>query len=90
MKMKTDGTMKQAQGYATLSEVRAEKAKVSRRLSKGVEKLQSDIVDSFVPDTSFFDSALPYMKYFGYAVTAYKTARMAKNVMSFLHRRKWF
>ena len=87
---KTNDAMKQVQKYNSLEELRAEKAVVSRRLNKGVEKLQSDIVDSFVPESSLLDSAVPYIKYVGYAMTAFKTARMAKNVVCFLRRRKWF
>jgi len=82
--------MKQPQIYNSLEELRADKAKVSKKLNKGVRKLQDDIVDSFVPDDSLIDSAVPYMKYVGYALTAFKTARTAKNIISFLRRRNWF
>lgn len=82
--------MKQVHRYNTLADLRADKAKVRRRLGNGVNKLQSDITESFVPDSSLLDSAIPYVKYVGYALTAFKTARNVKNLIGFLRRRGWF
>jgi hypothetical protein len=89
-RMKTNDGMRQVQKYNTLDELRAEKAEVSRRLGKGVEKLQSDIVESFVPENSLLDSAFSYIRYVGYAMTAFKTARTVMNAIAFMRRRKWF
>ena len=78
------------QSYHSLEELRADKLIVSRRLRKKVGKLQSDITESFTPDRSFIDSSIPYMKYVGYALTAYKTARTVKKIVDFARRRNWF
>jgi len=80
---------KQKQQYMTLAELRADRQKVGKKLNKQLEELQEDITNSFLPDDSYLDSSVPYMKYIGYGLTAYKTAKTVKKVFDFIHRRSW-
>ncbi|MCR5313902.1 MAG: hypothetical protein K6E54_09765 [Bacteroidaceae bacterium] len=75
--------------YMTLAELRADKDVAYAKLNKEVKQLQDDIVDSFLPERSYLDSSIPYMRYVGYGLTAYKTAKTVKKIFDFIHRRSW-
>ena len=80
---------KEKMQYLTLEELRADKRKVGRKLSTELTQLQDDVVSSFLPERSYIDSTVPYMRYVGYGLTAYKTAKTVKRLFDFVHKRNW-
>ena len=75
--------------FSSLEELRQEKGQVEKCLSIELTKFQKDVVDSFMPERSYIDSSIPYMRYIGYGMTAYRTAKVVKNIFDFIHRRSW-
>lgn len=75
--------------YLSLEELRSDKLKVSKRLHLQTKALKRDAVDMVLPSNNiFFTSDYSYMRYIGYAITAYKTFTTFRKISSFFRRRR--
>ena len=82
MKMKTKSV------YLSLEELRADKDKLSRSLRRQSKALKRDAVDVVLPSNNvFFNSDYSYMRFIGYAITAYKTYTAFRKVARFFTKR---
>ena len=73
--------------YSSLEQIREDKQKSLDKMDRGVERLKSDVRDCFLPSNSiFFESSNKYMKYLGYAISAYKTATNVKGIVNFFKK----
>ena len=75
--------------YLSLEELRSDKLKVSKRLHQQTKALKRDAVDMVLPSNNmFFSSDFSYMRYIGYAITAYKTFTTFRKISNFFRRRR--
>jgi|GEM_PF-998035 hypothetical protein len=75
--------------YLSLEELRSDKLKVSKRLHQQTKALKKDAMDMVLPSNNiFFTSDYSYMRYIGYAITAYKTFTTFRKISSFFRRRR--
>ena len=76
--------------YSSLEELRADKLKAKRTLSKEIRALQRDAVDCVLPsNNTFLNSDFSYLRFIGYGITAYKTYSTVRRVMGFVSSRRW-
>jgi len=75
--------------YSSLEELRSDKLKVYKRLHQQTKALKKDAMDMVLPSNNiFFTSDYSYMRYIGYAITAYKTFTTFRKISSFFRRRR--
>lgn len=75
--------------YNTLDELRRDKHKVNKALSRETEALKRDAVDMVLPSNNvFFTSDYSFMRYIGYAITAYKSYTTFRKITSFFSRKR--
>lgn len=75
--------------YFSLEELRNDKLKVTKRLRHQTKALKRDAVDMILPSNNiFFSSDYSYMRYIGYAITAYKTFTTFRKITNFFKRRR--
>jgi len=75
--------------YDSLEQLRIDKMRVSKRLDVQSKELKKDAMDMVLPsNNAFLNSDFSYMRYIGYAITAYKTFVTFRKFTSFFRRRK--
>ena len=75
--------------YFSLEELRSDKSKLSRKLRRQSKALKRDAVDVVLPSNNvFFNSDYSYMRFIGYAITAYKTFTTFRKVAAFFRKRR--
>ena len=75
--------------YNSLDELRRDKHKVNKALSRETEALKRDAVDMVLPSNNvFFTSDYSFMRYIGYAITAYKSYTTFRTITSFFSRKR--
>lgn len=76
--------------YNSLEELRRDKVRLERRLSTVAHEMEDDIVDCFLPqDRAYVNSSVPYMRYMGYGITAYKTFNVVRKLVGMIQRWRW-
>lgn len=76
--------------YNSLDELRRDKHKVNEALNRETEALKRDAVDMVMPSNNvFFSSDYSFMRYIGYAITAYKTYSTFRKITSFFSKKRW-
>lgn len=77
--------------YLSLEELRADKAKLGRRLRAELKGVQQDAVELVMPQQTmqFVNSSVPYARYIGYGLTAWRTFNTVRKVLMFVKTRKW-
>lgn len=76
--------------FSSLAELRAEKDKELKRLDTYARMISADTKDAFIPtNNQFVNSAMPYANYIGYGITAYKTFRTVKRIVSYIKSHRW-
>ncbi len=76
--------------YNSLDELRRDKHRVNRALNRETKALKRDAIDMVMPsNNAFFSSDLSFMRYIGYAITAYKTYTAFRKITSFFSRKRW-
>jgi len=74
--------------YTSLEELRLDKQRVCRELGRQSEALKRDAVDVVLPSNNMFlTSDYSYMRFIGYAITAYKTFTTFRKISNFFKRR---
>lgn len=77
--------------YNTLEELRADIRKTERRLNRDVVALEDDIKACFLPaNNEYVNSSVPYMRYVGYGITAYKTFNVVRKLVTMIKTKRWF
>ena len=80
---------KTKQMYGSLEELRRDKRKVQRSLNREAKALKTDAVDLVLPsNNAYLSSDFNYMRYIGYAITAYKTFNTVRKITGFFARRR--
>ncbi len=75
--------------YSSLEELRNDKLKVAKRLHQQTKALKKDAMDMVLPSNNiFFTSDYSYMRYIGYAITAYKTYVTFRKISNFFKRKR--
>ncbi len=75
--------------YSSLEELRNDKLKVAKRLHQQTKALKRDAVDMVLPSNNmFFSSDFSYMRYIGYAITAYKSYVTFRKISNFFKRKR--
>ncbi len=76
--------------YNSLDELRRDKHKVNKALNRETEALKRDAVDMVMPSNNvFFSSDYSFMRYIGYAITAYKSYSTFRKITSFFSKKRW-
>jgi len=77
--------------YLTLDELRRDKAKLGKTLRVELKDLQQDAVELVMPQQTqqFVNSSVPYARYVGYGLTAWRTFNTVRKVIQFVKTRKW-
>ncbi len=76
----------QPEHYNTLEELRADKRKLSRQVRKSMRTLQEGAKQCLMPDSQYVNSSNKYMRFIGYGLTAWKTARTVNRIMKFFRK----
>lgn len=73
--------------YRSLDELRRDKYKVNKALNRESKALKRDAADMVLPSNNvFFSSDYSFMRYIGYAITAYKTYTTFRKFKSFFSK----
>ncbi len=76
--------MKKKTEYLTLEQLRADKLKLQQSLGKQTKVLKRDAADVVLPsNNALLNSDFAYMRYIGYAITAYKTYSTLRKTLAF-------
>lgn len=76
----------QPEYYNTLEELRADKRKLSKQVRKSMRTLQEGAKQYFLPDSQYVNSSNKYLRFIGYGLTAWKTARTVNRIMKFFRK----
>lgn len=77
--------------YNSLEELRADIMKSERRLNHDVMALEEDVKACFLPaGGEYVNSPVPYMRYVGYGITAYKTFNVVRKLTNMIKTKRWF
>lgn len=76
----------QPEYYNTLEELRADKRKLSKQVRKSMRTLQEGAKQCFLPDSQYVNSSNKYLRFIGYGLTAWKTARTVNRIMKFFRK----
>lgn len=78
----------QVEAYNNLEELREDKLLLSRQIRKSFVAVQEGVKQSFLPaDDSYLQSSSRYMRFIGYGLTAWKTARTVNKFIRFFKNR---
>lgn len=76
--------------YNTLEELQRDKALLEQKLNRVACELEDDLVGCFLPqDRAYINSSVPYMRYMGYGITAYKTFNVVRKLVGMVQRWRW-
>lgn len=77
----------QVEVYNSLEELRSDKRRLSRQIRKSMRTVQEGVKQSFLPtDNAYLGSSSRYMRFIGYGLTAWKTARTVNRIVGFFKK----
>lgn len=74
--------------YNSLEELRSDKQRVRSEIRRSFISVREDVKHSFMPDSdTYLNSSSKYLRYIGYALTVWKTARTVSRFVAYFKRR---
>lgn len=74
--------------YSSLEELRRDKLRLNKQIGRSFRTVQEGAKQCFLPDTAYLKSSNKYMRYIGYGLTVWKTARTVNRVVGFFRKKK--
>lgn len=74
--------------YTSLEELRRDKLRLNKQIRRSLHNVEQGARQCLLPDSSYLNSSNKYVRYIGYGLTAWKTARTVNRFMGFFSKKK--
>lgn len=71
----------QPEYYSSLEQLRGDKRRLGKQIRKSMRTIQDGAKQCFLPDAQIANSSNKYVRFIGYGLTAWKTAKVVSKVM---------
>lgn len=81
-------TRPQVEYYCSLEELRRDKRRLSGQINKSMKEIQEGVKQTLLPSASYLNSSNKYVRFVGYGLTAWNTARTVNRFVQFFKKKK--
>lgn len=86
--MKKQRMYDQIEYYNSLDELRRDKRRLGKQIGKSLNVVQEGVKQTLMPTSSYLNSSNKYVRFIGYGLTAWNTAKTVNRFVSYFKKKK--
>lgn len=86
--MKKQRLFDQIEYYNSLDELRRDKRRLGKQIGKSLNVVQEGVKQTLMPTSSYLNSSNKYVRFIGYGLTAWNTAKTVNRFVSYFKKKK--
>lgn len=86
--MKKQRMFDQIEYYNSLDELRRDKRRLGKQIGKSLNVVQEGVKQTLMPTSSYLNSSNKYVRFIGYGLTAWNTAKTVNRFVSYFKKKK--
>lgn len=86
--MKKQRLFDQIEYYNSLDELRRDKRRLGKQIGKSLNVVQEGVKQTLMPTSSYLNSSNKYVRFIGYGLTAWNTAKTVNRFVSYFKKKR--
>lgn len=86
--MKKQRMYDQIEYYNSLDELRRDKRRLGKQIGKSLNVVQEGVKQTLMPTSSYLNSSNKYVRFIGYGLTAWNTAKTVNRFVSYFKKKR--